>query len=318
MNNNNNKTVRVGFFIASAIAIFVLAIYFIGSKNNLFNSKTKVICVFKDVKGVVQGNIVRFSGINVGNIKDITITSDSTVEIMMAIRKDYAQFIYKNSLVEISQDGLVGNKLLIISEGSANAGHIEENDTLKAKKGLDLDNLFTQVNKILASTESTIKNLDSITGKLKNGEGTIGELLTKNTLTSKLNVITDNLNTTLTNVNAITHKINSGQGDIGKLISRNDITDNAKSILTNLNQTSQKANIVVDELTKTTRSLNNGEGALSMLLNDKNTANNVDTTIKKAGGSLDQITHTLKALEGSWIFDLAGKKTKNYPTSKSK
>lgn len=40
------------FFVATAIAIFVLAIYFIGSKNNFFNSKLAIKCNFKDVKGV--------------------------------------------------------------------------------------------------------------------------------------------------------------------------------------------------------------------------------------------------------------------------
>lgn len=313
MKNDIHKTTRVGFFVAAAIAIFVLAIYFIGSKNNFFNSKLAIKCNFKDVKGVVQGNIVRFSGINVGNVKDITITSDSTVEILMSIREDYAQYIYKNSLVEISQDGLMGNKLLVISSGTPGTGHINDGDVLKPKNGLDIDNLISQVNDILVNAKSTIANLDSITGKLNSGEGDIGELLTKKTLTSKLGLMADNMNTTLTNVNSITQKINSGQGDLGKLVNGNEITTQAKTVLSGLNTTTTNANSVLDNLSKTTNNINNGDGALSLLLNNKKTAENVDTTILKVNTGLDQLSRTAKAIEDSWILRVFNKKKKNKP-----
>lgn len=311
MRNDTNKTIRVGFFVAAAITIFVLAIYFIGSKNNFFSSKIEIKSVFKDVKGVVQGNNIRFSGINIGNVKKIEMTSDSTVELTMTIREDYTNFIYKNSKVQISQDGLMGNKILIIIPGTANAGHVVEGDVLAVDNGLDIDNMLAQVNDILANTKSTISNLDSITQKLNNGEGDVGELLTKKTLTSKLGLMADNINSTMGNVNSITQKINAGQGDLGKLINGNEITTQTKSVLNGLNTTTSSANNVLNELNKTTSNINNGNGTLGLLLNNQRTAGNVDTTILKVNSGLDQLNSTLKTVQDSWILNVFSKKKKN-------
>ncbi|VBB43087.1 Mammalian cell entry related domain protein [uncultured Paludibacter sp.] len=317
MKNSTNRTLRVGFFVISAIILFVLAIYFIGSKNNLFNRKTYAYCIFNDIRGVVPGNAVRFSGINVGNVKDIEITSDSTVVLTLAIRKDYAKFIYRNSIVEISQDGLMGNKLLLVSSGTPDTGHILEGDTLRAKYGIDIENMLSQARDILVDTKSTVSNLNLITEKINNGEGDIGALLTKNTLTTKFSVTADNLNSTLAELTEITQKINSGKGDLGKLVNTNEITTEAKSIMTNLRTTSEKANNVVGELNQTAKSINSGDGTVSLLLNNANTAKNVDTTILKVNSGLDQVSHTLKTLENSWIMNLFNNKTKNYPPTKT-
>lgn len=316
MQSNTNKTIRVGFFVAAAITILVLAIYFIGSKNNFFSPKAELKCVFKDVKGVVQGNNVRFSGINIGNVKSIEITSDSTVEVTMTIREDYTQYIYKDSKVQISQDGLMGNKILIIIPGNRSTGHVEEGDVLMIDAGLDMDNLLAQVNGLLTSTKSTMANLDSITTKINGGEGDVGELLTKKTLTSKIGLMADNLNSTITSVNGITNKINAGKGDLGKLINGNEITAQTQSVLSGLNTTTNNANNVLSELTKTTNSINSGTGTLGMLLNNKKTAGNVDTTILKVNSGLDQLNSTLKTVENSWILNIFSKK-KKYTHEKS-
>lgn len=314
MKNSTNKSIKVGFFIIAAITLFVLAIYFIGSKNNLFNRKSFIYCVFNDIRGVVPGNSVRFSGISVGNVKDIEITSDSTVILKLSIRKDYTRYIYKNSIVEISQDGLMGNKILVVSSGTSDSGQIVEGDTLNAKYGVDIENLLTQVNEILTDTRSVMSNLNFMTQKINNGEGDIGELLNNKTLTTKFAPIADKLNSTLAEVENITRKINSGKGDIGQLLNSNELTDEIKSIMGNLRNVSDRTNTIVGELDQTAKSINSGEGTVGLLLNNKNTAQNIDSTIIKVNSGLDQISHALKSLEGSWIMNTAvGKKKKNYP-----
>lgn len=310
MKASTNKTMKLGLFVITSIILFVLAIYFIGSKNNLFNSKINVYAVFNDVRGVVPGNNVRFSGINVGNVRGIEMTSDSTVILTLSIRRDYAKFIYHNSIAEISQDGLMGNKLILISSGTPTTGHIIEDDTLGVKYGIDIENMLSQTRDILVDAKTAVSNLETITAKINSGEGDLGELLNKKTLTTKLAATTDNLNSALVEVSGITRKINSGQGDLGKLVNTNDITTEAKSIMKNLNQVSQKADNTINELGQTVKNINTGDGAISLLLNNKKTANNVDTTIIKVNSSLDQFNQTAKAIENSWILNVFNKKKK--------
>lgn len=310
MKNRQNKAFRVGLFIFAALMILVLTIYFIGSKDNLFTTKTNVTSSFQDIRGVVVGNNVRFSGINVGTVKSIELTSDSSVILTLAISNKYAKHIYKNSIVEISQDGIMGSKLLNISSGTEDSGPIEEGDQLSAKYGIDLENMLGEARDVMAQASDAVTSLKSIANKIDTGEGDIGRLINDNTLTSQLAITTQRLNSTLANVDQITRKINTGNGDLARLINNNELTENTYSVLGNLNQAADKTNLVVTNLEATTNSINNGEGPVNLLLNSKATAQNIDTAIIKLQGSLEQFDKTAKAIEESWIVRLFSKKKK--------
>ena len=83
------KALRLGIFVASAVILFIVAIYLIGSKQNLFSSTTDIHASFKDIRGLMTGNIVRFAGINIGTVKDIQLVADSSVIVTMTIRDTY-------------------------------------------------------------------------------------------------------------------------------------------------------------------------------------------------------------------------------------
>ena len=68
--------VRLGIFIIGGILLFVIAIFFIGRQQNLFNPVFKVTANFFNVSGLQVGNNVRFSGINVGTVDNIIIIND--------------------------------------------------------------------------------------------------------------------------------------------------------------------------------------------------------------------------------------------------
>ena len=113
--------VRLGLFIAGGLALFVLAIFIIGKQKNLFNPVFKLTTTFYNVSGLQVGNNIRFSGINVGTVDNITIINDSTVKVDMLIKKDVRQFIKSDCEVAIGSEGLIGDRLLIITQGSSDA-----------------------------------------------------------------------------------------------------------------------------------------------------------------------------------------------------
>lgn len=58
----------------------------------------------------------------------------------------------------------------------------------------ELRGTMTEVRKLAASFQDTSSNLKAITGKLNNGEGTLGKLLTDDTTIKKVNAAVDNVN----------------------------------------------------------------------------------------------------------------------------
>lgn len=317
MKNQKNKALRVGLFVFSALAIFVFVIYLIGSKDNLFKPKTIITTSFNDIRGVVVGNNVRFSGITVGKVSDINIVSDKEVVLELSIVKEYAKFIYKDALVEINQDGLMGSKLINITTGLSSSGPVEEGSHLKGKEGIDVENMLYEARDILVQANDAVISLKSIAGKIDTGDNDLGRLVNNNVLTTELALTTQRLNSTLANVDHITRKINNGEGDIARLINGNELTSQTYGVLGNLNQAADKTQQVVANLETTTNSINKGEGAVNLLLNNKNTAQNIDTTILKLQNSLSEFDKTARAIQESWLIRLFTKKKKKHTNNDS-
>jgi ABC-type transport system involved in resistance to organic solvents, periplasmic component len=303
------KALRLGIFMASALILFIVAIYLIGSKQNLFSSNTDVYASFKDIRGLMSGNIVRFAGINIGTVKDIRLVADSSVIVTMSIRDTYTDYIYKNSSVQIGQEGLMGGKIVLISTGDPATGKVEQGDYLPVAGGLDIQAMIAQATEMLDEAKGTVANLRSVTGKLDKGDGDIARLLNDNTLTTSLESATGRLNASLSDVNQITAKVNNGQGDLGKLINNDSITSHMNTIMANLNATSQKADSLVYQLYMTSYSLNHGDGVLPRLLHDRQMGLNVDTAIASVDQGVVQVTRAAETIANSWIFRLFSKKS---------
>ncbi len=317
MKNQTNKALRVGLFVFTALAIFITIIYLIGSKDNLFKTKTTITTSFNDIRGVVVGNNVRFSGINVGKVSDINVVSDREVVLELSIVKEYARFIYKDALVEINQDGLMGSKLINITSGHSSAGKIEEGTHLKGKEGIDMENMLYEVHDILVEAGDAVASLKSIAGKIDSGEGDLAKLVNDDVLSTELTATTRQLNTTLATVEQITKNMTTGEGDIARLINSNELTSQAHQLLGNLNEAVEKTHRVAENLETTSRQINYGEGAVNLLLNNKNTAQNIDTTILKLQNSLNEFDKTARAVQNSWLIQLfSRKKLKDKKTTK--
>jgi len=304
------RALRLGIFIASALLLFIVAIYLIGSKQNLFTSTTDVHASFKDIRGLMPGNIVRFAGINIGTVSDIQLESDSSVVVTMTIRDNYTDHIYKNSSVQIGQEGLMGGKIILISSGDPDTGKVEEGDSLPVAGGLDIQAMIAQATEMLDEARGTVANMRSITGKLDAGDGDIALLLNENHLTEALNDATRKLNASLADVQQITSKINEGEGDLGRLVNDDSITTRVNVIMSNLQASSERADSLVEELHRTSLALNHGDGVLPRLLHDKELGLTVDTAIAKVDESVVEITRAAETISNSWLFRLFSKKNR--------
>jgi phospholipid/cholesterol/gamma-HCH transport system substrate-binding protein len=73
MEKTTSEKLRLGIFMLVGSILFVTIIYIIGSKQQLFGNTEKIKAVFYNVNGLQIGNNVRYSGINVGTVKEISM-----------------------------------------------------------------------------------------------------------------------------------------------------------------------------------------------------------------------------------------------------
>jgi phospholipid/cholesterol/gamma-HCH transport system substrate-binding protein len=107
--------IRLGLFVAGGLALFIFAIFIIGKQKNLFNPVFEISSKFYNVSGLQVGNNVRFSGINVGTVDDISILNDSTVQVKLLVKENVRRFIKTDCVVAIGSEGLIGDRLVIIT-----------------------------------------------------------------------------------------------------------------------------------------------------------------------------------------------------------
>lgn len=168
---------RLGIFVSVGIALFIVGIYFIGEKQQLFSKTFRVSGVFKDISGLTIGNNVRFSGINVGIIDDIQQITDTTVRVDMQIDEKARKFIKKNAKAVIGSDGLMGNKLLIITPGEPGKKPIADNDVIETTQPVTMDDILLKLKVTADNAASITDDLSIVMHSVSAGKGTIGKLL---------------------------------------------------------------------------------------------------------------------------------------------
>ncbi len=169
--------VRLGLFVAGGIGLFVLAIFFIGKQKNLFDPVYKLTASFYNVSGLQVGNKVRFTGINVGTVDNIVIINDSTVRVDMLLKKDIREFIKSDCEVAIGSEGLIGDRLLIITQGSANAPVASEGQELASAEPIETDAIIASLQVTAGNAEVITQQLAEIMYKVNSGQGTLGRLI---------------------------------------------------------------------------------------------------------------------------------------------
>ncbi len=185
--------VRLGLFVAGGLALFILAIFIIGKQKNLFNPVYSLNATFYNVSGLQVGNNIRFSGINIGTVDNITIINDSTVKVDMSIKKEVKKFIKKDSEVAIGSEGLIGDRLLIITQGSTNAPLAIEGQQLASKEPVETDAIMASLKVTAVNAEVISLQLAEIMTKINGGNGTLGRLIQDT-------AIAENINQTIVNL----------------------------------------------------------------------------------------------------------------------
>lgn len=193
MERSQNFKVRLGIFIAVGLTLFVLAIFIIGKQKNLFDPVIKISARFQNVSGLQVGSIVRFSGINIGTVDNIRIVNDSTVKVDMLIKKDVQRFIKADSEAGIGSEGLIGDKIIVLSQGSVNGKQVRDGQNIPSSEPVETDAIMASLQITADNAALATGEINEILGKINSGKGTLGKLIQDPTMA-------DNIDKTIVNL----------------------------------------------------------------------------------------------------------------------
>jgi phospholipid/cholesterol/gamma-HCH transport system substrate-binding protein len=192
-NHSTQYKIRLGLFVVIGLALFMLAIFLIGKQKNLFDPVFKLTSTFRNVSGLQVGNSVRFSGINVGTVDNILIINDSTVKVDLLIKNDVKKFIKTDCQASIGSEGLIGDKLVVISQGQNTNKEVKEGQMLKSSEPVETDAIIASLQVTAENFEVISDNLAQVMVKINSGKGTLGRLIQDTTIAQNLNQTIVNL-----------------------------------------------------------------------------------------------------------------------------
>lgn len=246
MNKESVFTWKLGMFVTLGIILFVVTIYFVGKQKNLFGSTIILKSHFKTVSGLKLGNNVRFSGINIGTVDAIEMISDTSVMVDILIQKSAQPFIKTDAKVSISSDGLMGEKVLVISPGAFSANIVKDKDLLISKKAIEIEDLMLSMKKSIDNIELISNNLALFSYKINNGNGALSKMISDEEFSDNLKSTLINLQNSSDEFEKFAINMNNKKGALSKLMTDENLGKSLDSTMTNLKTGTKGMNETID------------------------------------------------------------------------
>jgi len=206
-----SRAARFGAFIIATLGILAAGIFIIGSKQYLFSSTYRLKAQFATVVGLDPGAEVRVGGVHSGTVRDIRLPNKpaGTITVLMDLERSTHDIIKQDSVAAIETEGLLGNEYVSISFGSAQALNVKDDDTIASQPPLVIADLMKKADGILDTSQEALDNvtvatanLSSISGKINQGQGTIGALINDKKIYAQLDQTTVGLRDTVNHAQA--------------------------------------------------------------------------------------------------------------------
>ncbi len=306
------NNIKLGAFVLSGLLFLVLLLYMIGRNEHLFGSNFILKAKFENIQGLVAGNNVRFSGIEVGTVKKITIINDTAIEVTMIIEKKMLGIIRKDAIVSIGTEGLVGNKVVNIIPSGQHSPLAEEKDILASKKGVNTDEMLqilyktnNDISVIAAELKSTVQRINS--------SNALWNLLNDDALPKDLRMAVTNIRTAtnkagsiIDNVQAIVTDVKNGKGSVGAVLKDTLLAKNLNEAILKIKSVGDEADSLAAEINRVVKGIeydiNNGSGSVHALLKDSVMVAKLHTSLENIQKGTDGFNQNMEALKGNIFF----------------
>jgi len=287
---------RVAIFFIIGIVVFVGTIsVLVGEK--LLKKENCYYTTFKElsVSGLTEGSSVKFQGMNVGQVKKISIDKDDTtiVRIDVCIKPDVA--IKEGTYANLGSLGITGLKFVELKGGGKGADIPLSGNIPGKKSGLDditkkaseitekIDRILDKTDKMLAKLDDDalkklVDNIDSITSNI-NGIIKENREDIRSVLASSASIFVG-LNTSVSNVNTILFDLKTLSKMIKKMTQSDGVVEKimnsfqkGSTKLANIDfaKTVSGANDLIKSILKTTEIIN-----ITMLRSKEQIINSLD------------------------------------------
>jgi phospholipid/cholesterol/gamma-HCH transport system substrate-binding protein len=135
---------RVGIFVLVSLAVFLGIIYMLGARARLFEARYTLYAEFTEVGGLQEGATVRLAGVQIGRVSKVELPAQpgGKVRVSLKIAKQFGDRIRKDSETRIQTQGLLGDRIVEITVGTAQTAAVQPGETLRSRDPVDISHVI--------------------------------------------------------------------------------------------------------------------------------------------------------------------------------
>ncbi|MBI5118162.1 MCE family protein [Candidatus Poribacteria bacterium] len=315
----------VGLFVLASIIVLFILVVLIGRRQNIFERRYEITGVFDAVGGLLPGAEVHLAGINVGFVKDIRFSSKNRVEVVMSISRSQMGRIRADSIATIRTMGVMGDRYVEITVGSEAEPVIAAGGTIKTAALIEIGEFLESTRPALRNLENTIKNISSlsdrladphgnvatildnvkvVTTEIRQGQGTVGALLTRDDLYQKAVDVLETTQKTVDNFETVSSNTKEASESL------KGVMVEAKTSIEEFGEFSTKAaeaTAGISEIADSGREVMKDARVVAANLKDasediKNASAKVGPVIDSADEGVNEAKKVIEAAKRSWLI----------------
>jgi len=281
MKSSTSQQMRVGIFVTVGLVLSMAVIFLLGDISDMFQQRFTIHARFSDISGLRIGAPIFLAGINVGKVEGIRFPKkleEKKIIVTMEIERAFHDRIRKDSLASITTQGLLGDKAVFVSVGSADEPEIKSGGEIEVRKGLSLESIGEKGGELMENINNLAANLNKVISDIKEKDSFIHALL----YDPAGELIIKNMSGFISSAKDIMLEIKRGNGILHALI----YDPTKQNVGKKFSQTIANFEAISSNLKEVTNKIEQGEGSIGALINDPTVYYDLMTLLGNANRNL--------------------------------
>lgn len=243
-----------GLFLNLGLALTMLAIFLFGSRLSLFSRDLHYRFLVSNAQGLLVGTKVLIAGVEAGHVERIALDEQTrSVQVDISVRPKYRNAVREDSFVDLSTQGILGDRIVIVEPGDPVQPMIPSGGVLPTRISPNLHQLFDRLDGLFVDVDHLVLRIDRIIEtfgpeKEEHGLASSAREILRNLseLTNKLSKGLDwrRANNALARLDSILEKIDDGRGTLGAFLNDPSLYDDTKALVGEANRNRVLRNLV--------------------------------------------------------------------------
>ena len=208
------QSISLAAFVLAAVVIAGWGLASVGGNQGFWAKTTEVTVAFAEPHDISPGTQVRIRGVDAGQVVAIEYPDHdgpgAAVTLRLKLDSKYASRLYADASAQIHSTGLLGGKVIAIQPGDPNTGPLT-GGKLAAKTEPDLAQAAAKITETADEAKQLLKDV-------RTGQGSLGKLLTDDTLYTELTSLTKDSRSMVKRADTAVGHVEDKTADVDKFV----------------------------------------------------------------------------------------------------